>query len=125
MNLSNIRLQKFTPLFDKVLGDLMTTGHYDVASFERTLTDEMSCSHEDLKEFIQHLSKIKRYETIAVYYMEHSGPGAGACVEFRDRLAKFYGMITFESPGQEESRKRYWERNLPESTRTLGDQMSR
>lgn len=124
MNLSNIRLQKFTPLFDKILGDLMTTGQYDVGSFEQILSDGMSCSREDLKEFVQNLSRIKRYETIAVYYMEHSGLGPEPAVEFHDQLARFYGMITFASPGQIEARIRYWKRNLPESAGMFVDPSS-
>ncbi len=104
------RLAKAQPILDAFAVQLHGKRAIDVTRFEMELRECWDVGYREMKDLAEDLLKMRRYRFLAAYYMENSnGSRDRVAAEFKEVLAKLYGIDWYESPERETKRKAFWD----------------
>lgn len=104
------RLIKAQPILDTFTTQLHSKGNIDVTRFEMALRECWDVGYHEMKDLAEDFLKVLRYRFLAAYYMENSnGSRDRVAMEFKEVLAKLYGVEMYESPERETKRKAFWD----------------
>ena len=107
--LTDRRKAKAREVFDRYTRELHDTGAIENFRLEFELRQLWDIGYQSLKGImIDILTNHSEYAHLAAYYMERNG-SAGVVSEFKQPLAKLYGLSWYHDEEREAKRAAYWE----------------
>ena len=107
--LTDRRMEKARPIFDRYRARLHETHDCDVQQLETELKDCFNLGYQEIKDIIADLLKHDHYKYLAAYFMQNINSAVGVVSEFHDPLAKLYGLDYYYADDQEEKCKAFWD----------------
>ena len=103
------RLAMAQPILDTFTTEIHSKGRIDATRFEMALRECWDVGYQEMKDLAEDLLKMQEYRFLAAYYMENSnGSRDRVAMEFKEVLAKLYGIKWYDSPDREVKRKAFW-----------------
>jgi hypothetical protein len=92
------RLTKAQPILERHRAELHRSGMTDARAVEMALRECWNVGYQEMKDLAADLLKQERYRFLAAYYMENSnGSRQRVAMEFKDDLAKLYGIRWYDA----------------------------
>jgi hypothetical protein len=103
------RLTKAQPILERHRAELHRSGSTDARAFEVALRESWNVGYQTMKDLATDLLKHERYRFLAAYYMENSnGSRQRVAMEFKDDLAKLYGVQWYNATDRDAKREVFW-----------------
>ena len=103
------RLTKAQPILERHRAELHRSGTTDAQAFEMTLRECWNVGYQEMKDLATDLLKHERYRFLAAHYMENSnGSRQRVAMEFKDDLAKLYGIRWYDAKDRDAKRGEFW-----------------
>ena len=106
--LTEKRLRSAMAVFEECRQRLFAEHSFDALILERHLKTAWGIGYQELKDVMQDMLRNARFREVAVFYMEHSNT-PGVVSEFKEPLARVYGISHYDAKDREARRKAYWE----------------
>lgn len=107
--LTKRRMDKAVRIFEEFRTKLHKYHRINCAQMEKELKECLSLNYQAIKGIITDLSARERYKYLACYFMENMGMSAAVVSEYRQPLAKLYGIDSYYADDRQEKRNAFWE----------------
>lgn len=117
--LTEDRLAIARPILNRFRDKLRRDQFFSADALERELSDALRLGHQEVSGVVVDLLDLPDYRLVAAYYLENVGGDTlnppdqarrppGVAAEFRDPLARLYGVDSYDAPNLAERKAAFW-----------------